>query len=256
MNNLLPAVRVAYSRSGKPVLDCVKRIVNSKAFAGSEFLKQLLKFLVTKVVRSEEHTISEYSLGVEVFRRKQDFDPRIDTIVRVQVRRLRLKLAQYYSTEGRHDPLRIELPRGSYIPVFRPVRYTIAVLPFLDLREGAPGDTFADLFTENLIDALTQEESLDVTSRTSVFQFKGQHKDIRQIGKQLNVDAILEGSLQGVIHQFRIRVRLVNVITGFTLWTTSLENKSEDGLSIQDHVSSSIIPPLKALLAGCNLMLH
>lgn len=256
MNNLAPVVHVPSSRAGKPVLDCVKRITNSKTFAGSEFLKQLLKFLVTKVVRSESHTINEYSLGVEVFRRKQNFDPRIDTIVRVQIRRLRLKLAQYYSSEGRQDPLRIEIPRGSYVPVFRPVKYTLAVLPFLDLRNGIAGDTFSDTLTETLIDALTQEESLDVTSRTSVFQFKNQHKDVRQIGKQLNVDIILEGSLQGLIHKFRIMVRLVSVTTGFTLWTTSLENNTEDSLNISNHVSSSIIPQVKALLSGGHLQLH
>src|ERR1700733_10599480 len=105
MNNLVPAIPVPSSRAGKPALHCVKRIVNSKTFAGSEFLKQLLRYLVTKALNSEQDAINEYSLGVEVFRRKPNFDPRIDTIVRVQIRRLRLKLAKYYNNEGRHDPL-------------------------------------------------------------------------------------------------------------------------------------------------------
>lgn len=245
------------SQSARLVLHCLERIVTSRTFASSEVLQRLLKHLVSHVLRAEEFAISENSLGIEVFRRKESFDPRIDTIVRVQIRRLRLRLTQYYKTEGRHDPLCIEIPKGSYIPVFHPVKSRIAVLPFLDLREGASGNNFADLLTEILIDAFTEEETLDVTARTSVFQFKEQHKDIRHIGKLLNVDTILEGSLQGRTASFRIKVRLVNVATGFTLWTTSLEAKTEDNSNIHEHISNAIVPPLKAaLLNGGHLMVQ
>lgn len=80
-------------------VDYLEKIITSKTFSGSEFLKRLLKLLIIKVLRTEEHEIKEYFLAVEVFGR-ENFDPRIDTIVRVQARRLRLKLQTYYSTEG------------------------------------------------------------------------------------------------------------------------------------------------------------
>src|SRR5579864_2285494 len=89
-----------------PVLDYLEKVLASKSFHKSDFLKQLLRYLVVKVIRSEEHQIKEYSLATEVFGRKESFDSRSDTIVRVQARRLRLKLERYYNMEGRHDPVR------------------------------------------------------------------------------------------------------------------------------------------------------
>jgi hypothetical protein len=61
----------------------------------------------------------EYSIGIEVYGRKPDFDPRVDAIVRVEASRLRGKLREYYDSAGRTDPIRIELPKGSYAPLFK-----------------------------------------------------------------------------------------------------------------------------------------
>ena len=66
--------------------------------------------------------IKEYSLGLEVFHRGESFDPRIDPIVRVQARNLRIRLARYYAGPGAAHPLRIELPKRTYVPVFHAIR--------------------------------------------------------------------------------------------------------------------------------------
>jgi adenylate cyclase len=94
------------------------RILDSPGFAGSVRLKRFLRYVVEQQLAGEGAKLKEYAIGVEVFDRKEPYDPRLDSIVRVEAGRLRSKLDEYYATEGAADPVRISLPRGSYVPVF------------------------------------------------------------------------------------------------------------------------------------------
>ncbi len=97
----------------------VERLLASETFAATTRLSQFLRYVVEKSLEGATQELKEYSIGLEVFDRGEDFDPRVDTIVRVQARRLRKRLEQYYQTEGRSEPVRIEIPRGGYAPTFR-----------------------------------------------------------------------------------------------------------------------------------------
>lgn len=83
-------------------------------------MSRLLRFLVERTLDGRADEIKEYVLGVEVFDRGGGYDPRLDSIVRVEVRRLRSKLDEYYLADGAADPVRIRIPRGSYVPEFAP----------------------------------------------------------------------------------------------------------------------------------------
>ncbi len=93
------------------------RIVASGAFAQSQRRQRFLNYVVEETLAGRGDRLKGYSVGVEVFGRPADFDPAIDPIVRIEATRLRDKLRDYYSTEGRNDPVRIELPKGSYAPL-------------------------------------------------------------------------------------------------------------------------------------------
>ncbi len=95
------------------------RILRSPAFANAPSLSRFLSYLVVQALQDDPAPLGEYTLGVDVFDRGESFDPNIDNIVRVQVRRLRSKLEKYYASEGQVDPLVIEVPRGGYTAVFR-----------------------------------------------------------------------------------------------------------------------------------------
>ena len=95
------------------------RILQSQTFSNAPMLSRLLGHLVEHSLDRDLDQLKEYSLGVEVFNRGEDFDPRTDNIVRVQARRLRSKLAEYYQAEGRADPIVTELPKGHYAVTFR-----------------------------------------------------------------------------------------------------------------------------------------
>lgn len=94
------------------------KILRSSAFVKSERLCHFLRFVVESQLAGESERLKETVVGVEVFDREPDYDPRAQPIVRTEARRLRSKLEQYYQTEGDHDALVIEVPKGGYIPVF------------------------------------------------------------------------------------------------------------------------------------------
>ncbi|HEX7323981.1 MAG TPA: AAA family ATPase [Rhodanobacteraceae bacterium] len=105
-----PAKRVEAAR----VQAQLERVLAADAFRGAPVLSRLLRYLVDASSAGTLTPPKEYAIGVDVFGRGADFDPRVDTIVRVQARRLRKRLARYYETDGAYDRLRIGIPKGHY----------------------------------------------------------------------------------------------------------------------------------------------
>src|SRR5918992_1908202 len=99
-------------------LEHLEKVLHSRTLQNSESLKAFLRFVVEKAVDDQEAQLKEYTIATEVFGRDSDYDPRIDSVVRVQAGRLRTKLQEYYTTEGKADPVVIDLPKGHYHPVF------------------------------------------------------------------------------------------------------------------------------------------
>ena len=98
----------------------LERILASQVLKGSEQLKRLLRLTVERALEGRAELLKEYNIGLEVFQRPPDYDPKVDPIVRVQARRLRAKLDEYYATEGEHDDVVIRLPKGAYVPAVEP----------------------------------------------------------------------------------------------------------------------------------------
>ncbi len=118
--------------STEQVISHLDLILGSSIFSGAARQQRLLRHLVEKRLQGAGGELKEYTLGVEVFDRGDDFDPRLDPIVRVEASRLRSRLQKYYDGIGSGDKLRITLPRGAYIPSFEDLA---AAAPSIDLRE-------------------------------------------------------------------------------------------------------------------------
>jgi hypothetical protein len=99
-------------------LEQISRVVRSPVLQGSEALCSLLKFLAERSFSTPDVPIKEYQIATEVFGRPPNFDPRLDSAVRVQMSRLRAKLSEYYNGVGRSDPILVEIPKGSHTVVF------------------------------------------------------------------------------------------------------------------------------------------
>src|SRR5688572_21480010 len=93
------------------------RLLASAGFANAGRMSRFLRFVVDKSLAGEGERLKEYVIGVEVFDRDASYDPRLDSIVRVEAARLRSKLAEYYAGEGRHDAVVLSLPKGGYAPI-------------------------------------------------------------------------------------------------------------------------------------------
>lgn len=97
----------------------VQRIRSSRAMSGCQRLVQLLTYVVESTLDGDSMHLKETTIGVGVFGRSPDYDPKVDTIVRSQVWRLRAKLKKYYHSEGALDSIVIDIPIGHYVPVFQ-----------------------------------------------------------------------------------------------------------------------------------------
>jgi len=127
---------------------------------------------------------------------------------------------------------------------------SIAVLPFRDMSSDKDQDYFCEGIAEELINALVKLEGLRVAARTSAFKFKDSDSDIRQIGAELEVQTVLEGSVRKSGNRLRITTQLINVEDGFHLWSEKYDRELEDIFAIQDDISLAIIDKLKVRLLG------
>ena len=254
-------------------------------FRGSKRRSALLKYLVEKAVAGEQP--KEYAIGVDVFEKEPDYDPRLDPSVRVEVRRVRSKLEGYYAEEGRNDPIRIEIPKGSHAAVFRPVveavpmdfvrngpRFWIAitgvvvavgvlgwmalrgpelrsrinsvvVLPFANLTGDPSKEYLADGVTEQLTDFLAQIASLRVVARTSAFQFKGKRADVRDIGKRVSADAVIEGSVRLIDGKLRVTVQINRSADGYHILSRTFDCTTQDLGRIENEMVGPVVAVLR-----------
>lgn len=116
---MLPTVNQAAEAAQERVQQ-IQRLLASRALQGAESLRRLLQYLSQRSLEGRAAPVKEYQIAIEAFGRSAEFDPQTDATVRVQMRRLRSKLSEYYGSEGIHDPVIIEIPKGSYSLNFRP----------------------------------------------------------------------------------------------------------------------------------------
>lgn len=125
---------------------------------------------------------------------------------------------------------------------------SIAVLPFSDMSLEKDQEYFCDGMAEEIINALTRIKDLQVISRTSTFSFKGKQVDAREIGKQLGVATLLEGSVRKTGSRLRITAQLINVEDGYHLWSEKYDRELKDVFAIQDEIAAKIFDALAVTL--------
>src|SRR3984893_6085878 len=152
-------------------------ILRSRAFIQSHRIRRFLQFVVEESLLGQPHRLKEYLIGLEVFDRREAFDPRVDSIVRVEARRLRYKLEEYYRTEGREDGVRIILRKGSYVPMFEyrtagsaslPLspRRTIEISPLALVNAAPESGPVVEEMLRRLAHVFIKEGCFQVTTRS------------------------------------------------------------------------------------------
>jgi TolB-like protein len=118
---------------------------------------------------------------------------------------------------------------------------SIAVLPFTDMSSGHDQEYFSDGISEELLNVLAQVQGLRVAGRTSSFAFKGQNKDLREIGELLNVKHIVEGSIRKSGNKVRITAQLIKAKDGYHQWSNTYDRDLTDIFAVQDEIAKSIV---------------
>jgi TolB-like protein/Flp pilus assembly protein TadD len=244
----------------------LEKILAHRLFVRSERMGRFLRFAVERTLAGQAEELKEYLIGVEVFDRRQSYDPRIDPIVRVEARRLRAKLRAYYDGDGRADSVMIEFARGSYAPRFHlkaapaPVSLsaprdeqgliTTAVLPFANLSPSPENEYFSDGLTEELIHALTKVPGMRVVAWTSAARMRGRQEDILTIRRQLQVGTVLTGSVRISGSTLRVRAQLIDTETGLYLWSETFDREMQEVFAIQEEIAGAIVRTLRVQLAA------
>ena len=251
----------------------LEKILASSQFIETTRLNRFLQYLVRQSLNGNSDALKGYAIGLDVFDKPDDFDPSIDTIVRVQAGKLRTRLDLYYASEGKDDPLRIVVPKGSYAPVFEVAldpdiqsdrsdlneasandrdaleKYSIAVLPFDNLSGDPEQEFLADGLTEEILNALARFRELRVISRHSTFRYKDKPGDPREIGEELGVRFVLEGSVRRWEDQVRVTAQLIETQAGAHLTSEvydrdmSAESLFEIQEDIASHIAAEIAEP-------------
>ncbi|MEN8374300.1 MAG: hypothetical protein ABFS34_02500 [Gemmatimonadota bacterium] len=125
---------------------------------------------------------------------------------------------------------------------------SIAVLPFANMSSDPEQEYFSDGITEEILNALAKIRELRVAARTSAFQYKGQNPDLREVGRDLGVQHILEGSVRRQGEAVRITAQLIETETGFHLWTDQYDRDLDDIFAVQEEISTSIAEALSVEL--------
>jgi len=135
-------------------------------------------------------------------------------------------------------------PRGTQLT------NSIAVLPFVDLSPNKDQEYFCEGLAEEIINALTKITSLEVAAKTSAFSTRFRNLDVREVGQQLGVGTVLEGSVRRDESRIRITAQLLNTATGYHYWSEKFERPPSDIFAIQDEITLAIVERLKVRLLG------
>ena len=215
-------------------------------------------FIVEETLAGRGDRLKEYLVGVDVFGKDVNFDPRMDPIVRVQARRLRIRLASYYQDEGHSDQVIIELPKGGYAPVFRsseavpakkPLsaalfsRNTVMVLPFADNSPAGDLEYFCQGLSQEIIHSLSKMNSLVLLSADKAAESP-------EMGNNQGAGMVISGSIRKSRDILRITTHLTDAVRGCYLWSDSIDRKLDDSFAIQEEIAQTICKSLRVELSG------
>lgn len=257
----------------------VERILASPEFANASRLREFLSFIVEEVLGGAS-AVKEVTVAMRIFNRRASFDSSGDSVVRVAALHLRKRLRDYYLESGQGDEIVIEIPKGSYVPVFarvdresvpatggrwRPWKMAAACAVILAVAAaiwiaGAsitrwdrsiavlPMSDLGDPQTQALCQGLTEDlttelarlHQLRVIARTSASQFPAHGTDVREVGKRLGVATVLEGSIRQQGSQMRFTAQLIETRSGTHVWSEAYDRDARDPLGAEAGVTRLI----------------
>ena len=246
------------------IRDQLERILGSAEFRASDKQRAFLSFVVDETLTDRSSQLKGYTIAVSVYGRPKGFDPQVDPIVRVEAGRLRRALDHYYLTAGKNDPVRIKVPKGSYVPAFSTFQAapsedqthtseregdavtagpSIAVMPLINLTGGKKQEYFTDGLTEELTAELARYQDFQVIASQSTMRFKNRKVDPGEVGRELGVRFFLTGSVRKDSKTVKVSIRLVDTSTAEQIWGESYkrDRTAADLIAVQEEIANRVI---------------
>src|SRR5207249_2265155 len=208
-------------------------------------LQQIISKTLRKDREERYHTAHELLEALKGLRHKLEFKADLKRSTAAPKLAAFIMLAAI--VVGAFFAFRMSRHRAVPVPPFP--EKSIAVLPFLDLSQAKDQEYFCDGMSEEILDALAKVDGLRVVARTSSFSFKGKNPDVSDLGKKLNVENVVEGSVRRDGNRVRISAQLINARSGLQLWSETYERELQGVFALQDEITRAIVDALKIKLA-------
>lgn len=263
MSNSQTEKKVIPKHSKKEVLRELDSILSSDMFSRSSVLSNFLKFIVEETLEGNTEGLKEYTIAVNALGKPEDFNPQIDAIVRIHAGRLRRLLNEYYTKPETISTIKIEVIKGTYVPVFRThtiskpktetgtvkaptvfsrSKLTLAVIPFRNLCPDNDYKFFVDGFGEELTRLFSRFEDIAVIAHHSTRKYATNPEDIRVIGSDLGVHYIISGSVKRSSEKIWVNVELLKTMNGMQVWskTYNYPLNIDNLINIQDQIVENV----------------
>ncbi len=252
----------------------VQSILSWEAIRNSQVISRFLEFVVEEKLSGRTDEIKEYTIGVKALGRPVDFNPQLDAIVRIHAGRLRRMLGEYYKEKGINDAIIIEIPKGTYIPVFEERtagskkefllasadsalsstlihitenlsdhKLVLAVFPFHNLSNKQAMNYFVEGMGEQLTIDLARFQHISVLSYYSTWKYSAEVKDFSKLKQITGADYVLAGSVRFIDDMVRFNVELASSQNGIMIWTeTYLRRLTLTNVyDVQDEIVNQIL---------------
>ena len=248
-------------------------LLNYEEIKNSPILARFLEFVVEKKLSGRDEEIKEYTIGVNALGKPKDFNPQLDASVRIHAGRLRKILRDYYSGPGQNDSIHIDIPKGTYIPVFenrlidpghnskvtfngsdraervkaasphvssKPI---LAVLQFHNLSSDNGKDFFVNGIGEQLCTDFARFQNISVISYYSTDKYDIDLHDLQEMRKSLDVDYALTGSVRFLNDLIRVNVQLIKIENRQIIFADSYSKHLtlENIFEVQEEIASEIL---------------
>jgi len=244
-------------------LQQLQRVCESKEFRTKPRMKKFLTYLTHEYLEGRGDNIKGYSIGVDVFNQPEDFDPDLNALVRINAGRLRRLLRLYYLEEGVDDPIKIEIPKGKYVPVFinntkskeenvtsefeteikaETLKPSLAVLPFRNLSKKEDLEFLCFGIAQELASALTKFDDLRVIGSAQRPPQESLDKAALEYFRNEGVNYVTDGDIAVFGNKVNIGVRLIDVNENIRLWGENFKADLEvdDLFDLQSKISGEV----------------
>ncbi|OHX67451.1 hypothetical protein [Flammeovirga pacifica] len=244
------------------ILEQLQKIIKSEEFINKPKMKKLLEYIITEFVEERGDQLKGYNIGIDVFDQGDNFDPDQNALVRINVGRLRRLLKLYYLEDGKNDPLKIEIPKGKYIPLVTVIeeqkeeekttiktanikledKACVTILPFKNLSNNTDLEYFCFGFSQELSIQLSKYDDIKIMGSTLPFDnINYDQKFIDNLKKQ-NVRFAIQGDMKVMGNQAKISIHMTDLSDNSHSWGEHYKfNLQDDDLfDIQENITAQI----------------